>query len=38
MLAAEATTDYDTLVQTLDATRETPDRKVLFPDVTLASF
>lgn len=38
MLAAEASTDYDTLVQTLDATRETPDRKLLFPDVTLASF
>jgi len=38
ILAAEATTDYETLVSTLDATRETPDRKVLFPDVTLASF
>ncbi len=38
LVAAEADTDYDTLVQTLDATRETPDRKTLFPDVTLASF
>ncbi len=38
IVAAEADTDYDTLVQTLDATRETADRKLLFPDVTLASF
>ncbi len=38
IVAAEADTDYDSLVQTLDATRETKDRKLLFPDVTLASF
>jgi biopolymer transport protein TolR len=38
IIAAEADTDYDSLVSTMDATRETPDRKLLFPDVTLASF
>lgn len=38
IIAAEATTNYETLVETMDATRETPDRKLLFPDVTLASF
>ena len=38
IIAAEAETDYDSLVSTMDATRETPDRKLLFPDVTLASF
>ena len=38
ILAAEATTEYDVLVQTMDATRETKDRKLLFPDVTLGTF
>ncbi len=38
ILAAEANTDYEVLVSTMDATRETKDRKLLFPDVTLASF
>lgn len=38
IIAAEATTSYETLIQTMDATRETSDRKLLFPDVTLASF
>jgi biopolymer transport protein ExbD len=38
ILAAEADTSYETLVSTMDATRETADRKLLFPDVTLASF
>ncbi len=38
IIAAEADTEYDALVSTMDATRETKDRKLLFPDVTLASF
>lgn len=38
IIAAEADTDYDALISTVDAARETPDRKVLFPDVTLAQF
>ncbi len=38
ILAAEADTQYEVLVATMDATRETKDRKLLFPDVTLASF
>ena len=38
ILAAEAETQYEVLVATMDATRETKDRKLLFPDVTLASF
>jgi len=38
ILAAEADTAYEVLVSTMDATRETKDRKLLFPDVTLASF
>lgn len=38
ILAADATTPYEVLVGTMDATRETKDRKLLFPDVTLASF
>lgn len=38
ILAAEADTEYEVLVSTMDATRETKDRKLLFPDVTLASF
>lgn len=38
ILAAEAETPYEVLVTTMDTTRETKDRKLLFPDVTLASF
>lgn len=38
IIAAEADTEYDELVSTVDAARETPDRKLLFPDVTLAHF
>lgn len=38
ILAAEADTAYEVLVATMDATRETADHKLLFPDVTLASF
>lgn len=38
ILAAEADTSYEVLVNTMDATRETLDHKLLFPDVTLASF
>jgi biopolymer transport protein ExbD len=38
IIAAEADTQYEVLVATMDATRETKDRKLLFPDVTLASF
>lgn len=38
ILAADAAIPYEVVVGTLDATRETADRKLLFPDVTLASF
>ncbi|MBE2253109.1 MAG: biopolymer transporter ExbD [Myxococcus sp.] len=38
IIAAEADTQYEVLVETMDSTRETSDRKLLFPDVTLASF
>jgi biopolymer transport protein ExbD len=38
ILAADSDTPYEVLVATMDATRETKDRKLLFPDVTLASF
>jgi biopolymer transport protein TolR len=38
IIAAEADTQYEVLVSTMDSTRETTDRKLLFPDVTLASF
>lgn len=38
ILAADAETPFEVLVGTMDATRETEDRKLLFPDVTLASF
>ena len=38
ILAADAQIPYEVVVATLDATRETADRKLLFPDVTLASF
>lgn len=38
IIAAEADTAYEVLIGTMDSTRETPDKKLLFPDVTLASF
>ena len=38
IIAADADISYDALVSTLDATRQTRDRKRLFPDVTLAQF
>ncbi len=38
ILVAEAATEFEVIVGTMDATRETPDKKLLFPDVTLASF
>ena len=38
VIAADADTDYDSLVATVDAARETRARKRLFPDVTLAHF
>ena len=38
ILAAEPDVQYDWLVLTMDAVRETADRKLLFPDVTLGSF
>lgn len=38
ILAAESDTEYDVLIQTMDATRETKDHKLLFPDVTLGTF
>jgi biopolymer transport protein TolR len=38
VLAADAEISYEVLVGTMDATRETKDRKLLFPDVTLANF
>jgi biopolymer transport protein TolR len=38
VLTAEADTSYETLIQTMDAVRETPaEHKLLFPDVTLAT-
>ncbi len=38
ILAADPDTAYEIIVGTMDATRETVDHKLLFPDVTLASF
>ncbi|MER2564163.1 MAG: biopolymer transporter ExbD [Myxococcaceae bacterium] len=38
IIAAEADTAYEVLIGTMDSTRETADKKLLFPDVTLASF
>lgn len=38
ILAADPDTAYEIVVGTMDATRETTDHKLLFPDVTLASF
>ena len=39
IVGAEADIPYETLIQTMDAVRETPgrDRQLLFPDVTLAA-
>ncbi|MFT3710309.1 MAG: biopolymer transporter ExbD [Archangium sp.] len=34
-LRAEPGVDYETVIATLDAARETPERRALFPDVTL---
>ncbi len=38
IIAAETDTQYEIIVGAMDATRETTDHKLLFPDVTLASF
>jgi biopolymer transport protein ExbD len=38
IIAGEAETSYEVLVETMDATRETGDKKLLFPDVTLGAF
>lgn len=38
IIAADGSTEYEVLVATMDSTRETKERKLLFPDVTLASF
>jgi biopolymer transport protein TolR len=38
IIAGESDTTYEVLVGTMDATRETADRKLLFPDVTLGAF
>lgn len=38
IISADADVDYQSLVATVDAARETADRKPLFPDVTLAQF
>lgn len=37
IIGAEADVAYEHLIGTMDAVRETPDRKLLFPDVTLAA-
>ncbi|MGQ0508087.1 MAG: ExbD/TolR family protein [Myxococcaceae bacterium] len=37
IIAAEADIPYENLVETMDAIRETKDRKLLFSDVTLAT-
>jgi biopolymer transport protein TolR len=37
LLGAEAAVPYETLVQTMDALRETPEKQLLFSDVTLSS-
>lgn len=37
IVAAESDTTYEVLIQTMDAIRETKDRRVLFPDVTLGA-
>jgi biopolymer transport protein TolR len=37
IIGAESDIAYEHLIETMDAVRETPDRKLLFPDVTLAA-
>ncbi len=37
ILGADAEVPYEHLIGTMDAVRETKDRKILFPDVTLAA-
>lgn len=37
IIGAEGDIEYEKLIKTMDAARETPDRKLLFPDVTLAA-
>lgn len=37
IVAAESDTPYEVLIQTMDAIRETKDRRALFPDVTLGA-
>ena len=38
ILAADKDIEYEVLVGTMDALRETTDKKLLFPDVTLGTF
>ena len=38
ILAADKDIQYEILVGTMDALRETPDHRLLFPDVTLGTF
>lgn len=38
IMAADPQVEYEILVATMDATRETSDRKLLFPDVTLSTY
>ncbi|MBS1148539.1 MAG: hypothetical protein H6Q89_237, partial [Myxococcaceae bacterium] len=38
IIAADKDIQYEVLVMTMDALRETSDHKLLFPDVTLGSF
>jgi len=38
VIAADPDVTYETLVATMDATRETAEHRLLFPDVSLAAF
>ena len=38
IIAADKDIQYEVLIMTMDALRETSDHKLLFPDVTLGSF
>ena len=38
IIAADKDIQYEVLILTMDALRETSDHKLLFPDVTLGSF
>lgn len=38
IMAADPQVEYEILVAAMDATRETTDRKLLFPDVTLSTY